>query len=205
MIPSRVEIIMNEVEVFVLADRTLSGVVAQLRDEQWSMEMPANFAMRVADHIPTLQEVIKYHAYDDAWVPDMLAGRTMDECGNSRFDGDLLGSAPRESFAAIVETACAAALELTDFDRVVHCSFGDFTAREYLWQVNSFQGLRAHDIAVAVGVNATLPAALVQGLWDELSPHAEEWREIGVFGPAVPVAEDASLQDRLLGLTGRQP
>lgn len=88
----------------------------------------------------------------------------------------------------------------------VSCTVPSATsAREYLWQVNSFRGLRAHDIAVAVGVNATLPAALVQGLWDELSPHAEEWREIGVFGPAVPVAEDASLQDRLLGLTGRQP
>jgi len=40
---------------------------------------------------------------------------------------------------------------------------------------------------------------------DELSPHAEEWRAIGVFGPAVNVPADAPLQDRLLGLTGRDP
>ena len=196
---------MNEVEVFVLADRTLSAVISQIRDEQWSRAMPPDFAMRAANHVPTLREVINYHAYDDAWVPDMLAGRTMDECDSARFDGDLLGSAPQDSFAAIVETACAAALQLTDFDRVVHCSFGDFSAREYLWQINSFRGLRAHDIAAVIGVDATLPAALVQGLWDEVSPHAEEWRAIGVFGPAVAVDDHAPLQDRLLGLTGRQP
>lgn len=92
-----------------------------------------------------------------------------------------------------------------DPDRTVHCSFGDFTAREYFWQINGFRGLRTHDIARVLGVDATLPDELVQSLWDEISPHAEEWRSIGVFPPAVSVPDDASLQDRLLGLTGRNP
>ena len=38
-----------------------------------------------------------------------------------------------------------------------------------------------------------------------MSPHAEEWRAIGVFPTAVPVPADAPLLSRLLGLTGRQP
>jgi len=45
----------------------------------------------------------------------------------------------------------------------------------------------------------------VQGLWDELTPHAEEWRTIGVFPAAVPIPEDAPLLHRLLGLTGGHP
>ena len=65
--------------------------------------------------------------------------------------------------------------------------------------------MRAHDIAKVIGVDPDLPAALVQGIWDEVSPHAEEWRTIGVFPPAVPVPDDAPLLDRLLGLTGRDP
>ncbi len=56
-----------------------------------------------------------------------------------------------------------------------------------------------------IGVDPTLPEDLVQGVWDGLSPRAEEWRAIGVFGAAVPVPGGAPLQDRLLGLTGRQP
>jgi uncharacterized protein (TIGR03086 family) len=195
----------NEPEVFVLADRTLEGVVGRIGDDQWDMSMPVDFAMRASDHTPTLREVIAYHAYDDAWVPDMLAGHTMDEAGRDRFDGDLLGDDPVTSFGVIVERACEAAEALDDLERVVHTSFGDFTAREYLWQINSFRGLRAHDIAKVIGADYRLPAALVQGLWDEISPHAEEWRAIGVFGPAIEVPADASLQDRLLGLTGRRP
>ncbi|MDQ3761220.1 MAG: hypothetical protein M3460_05830 [Actinomycetota bacterium] len=191
--------------MFVLADRALNDVVQQIKDNQWSVTMPASFVMRWTDHVPTLREVINYHAYDDAWVPDMLAGRTMDQAGRDKFDGDLLGADPKASFAAIVDTACAAAMELDDLDRIVHCSFGDFTAREYFWQINSFRGLRAHDLALAIGVEPRLSDELVQGIWDEISPHVEEWRAIGVFPPAVPVPEGAPLLDRLLGITGRPP
>lgn len=196
---------MNEAEVFVLADHTLSGVVAQIQDDQWDIVMPAGFKTRAVNDALTLRELINYHAYDDAWVPSMLAGVTMEQAGRDRFDGDLLGDAPRKSFAAIVERACPAAAALDDLDRTVHCSFGDFRAQEFLWQANYFRGIRAHDIAAVIGADTTLPTALVRELWSELSPHAEQWRDIGVFGPAVDVAADAPLQDRLLALTGRDP
>ena len=196
---------MNEPEVFELADRTLNGVVAQITDDQWDMDMPPTFARSQGDQVPTLRQIIAYHAYDDAWVPDMLAGRTMEEVGKDKFDGDLLGGDPRASFAAIVEKACAAARQIPDLDATVHCSFGDYKVKEYLWQINGFRGLRAHDIAEVIGVESRLPDELVRGLWEEISPHAEEWRSIGVFPAAVAVSEDAPLQDRLLGLTGRQP
>ena len=196
---------MREQDVFVLADETLLRVVEQIGDEQWAMTMPAWFDTRDPNQTITLREVINDHAYDDAWVPDMLAGRTMDEVGADRFKGDLLGDDPKASFARIVATATAAARALDDPERTVHCSFGDYPAREYFWQINGFRGLRAHDIARAIGADSPLPPDLVQGLWDEISPHAEEWRAIGIFGPRVDVPDDAPLQDRLLGLTGRQP
>lgn len=196
---------MREADVFVLADRALNELVQQIENDQWAMPMPTSFAMRHSDHVWTLREVINYHAYDDAWVPDMLAGRTMDDVGREKFDGDLLGADPQASFAAIVETACAAAMALDDPERVVHCSFGDFSAREYFWQINSFRGLRAYDLALVIGVEPQLPDELVQGIWEAVSPHAEEWRSYGVFPAAVPVPDDAPLLDRLLGITGRQP
>ena len=65
---------MREQDVFVQAEHALKHVVDQIRDDQWSMEMPPEFATRVTDRKVTLREIINYHAYDDAWVPDMLAG-----------------------------------------------------------------------------------------------------------------------------------
>ena len=195
---------MLEPEVFLLAEAAMQRVVDQISDDQWEMVMPPTFAS-TADTPITLREVINYHAYDDVWVPDMLAGLTMDEVGKDAFQGDLLVDDPKGNFTTLVEKASAAARELDDLDRVVHTSFGAYSAREYLWQINTFRGLRAHDLAEVIGVDSTLPEDLVQGLWDEIAPHAEEWRSIGVFGPRIDVAEDAPLQERLLGLTGRQP
>ena len=114
-----------------------------------------------------------------------------------------MGAEPKLRFAEIVEKACAAATELDDLDRTVHCSAGDFPARRYFWQTNMFRGLRAHDIANAIGIDFELPDALVKGIWEEISPHAEEWRSIGVFPAAVAVPVNAPLLDRLLALTGR--
>ena len=196
---------MDERDVFQLADRTLARVVAQIDPRQWEMVLPATFVTRARPEPPSLRALVNYHAYDDAWVPDMVAGMTMDDAGADKFDGDLLGEDPWANFEAIVERACTAAAAVTDLEAVAHLSFGDYPVREYLWQINQFRGLRAYDIAGAIGVEADLPADLVQGLWDELTPHAEEWRSIGVFPAAVPFPEDAPLLHRLLGLTGRQP
>ncbi len=195
---------MNEQDLFILADTTLLGIINQVRSDQWSMTMPPDFPTWDPNATMTLREVVNYHAYDDAWVPDTLAGKTIDEVGTAH-DGDLLGDDPKQGFARHVDAAVAAVRDIDDLDRVVHLSYGDVPAREYLWHITSFRGLRVHDIAKAIGVDSTLPSDLTQGLWDQIEPHAEEWRAIGVFGPKVDVSDDAPLQDRLLGLTGRQP
>jgi uncharacterized protein (TIGR03086 family) len=191
----------TEQEVFVLADQALLRVVEQIRDHQWSAVVPANLTRQPGS---TLRQVINYHAQDDAWVPDVLAGKTIDEVGKAH-DGDLLGDDAKAAFAAVVATAVDAVRGFTDLDRPVHLSYGEYPAREYLRHITYFRGGRVYDLARFIGADTTMPAELVQGLWDELVPQAEEWRKIGVFGPAVEVAEDAPLQDRLLGLTGRDP
>lgn len=197
---------MTEPEVFILADQALKKVVSHIKDDQWRIEMPPEFT-RNRPEKATLRTIINYHAYDDAWVPDILAGKTMDEVGKDAFDGDLLGDDPRKSFSELVEKACAAVKALTadDLERTAHLSYGDYTIREYLQHISYFRGLRAYDISKVIGLDATLPDDLVKGLWEILSPNAEDWRKMGVFPPEVKVPDDASLQDKLLGLTGRQP
>src|SRR5438477_8026926 len=122
---------MQENEVFILADRALEGVIRRIREDQWSMVMPESFLTRVSDHRPTLREIINYHAYDDAWIPDVLAGRTIDEVGKEAFKGDLLGDTPKQSFSAIVDKAVAAAQSLDDLSGPAHLSYGDYTVQQY--------------------------------------------------------------------------
>ncbi len=194
---------MTPTEAFVLADRALDHVVQQVRDDQWDQQLPDSFARRGGEPV-SLRQVIGYHAYDEAWVPDVLAGRTAQEVGTAH-DGELLGDDPRTSFTALVERGVAAAQELDDLGRPLHFSYGEFPARDGLWHLVAFRGLRAVDLARVVGVDDTLDPRLVQAMWDAFLPEAEQWRAMGVFGPRVEVADDAPLQQRLLGLTGRAP
>ena len=192
---------MNETDVFILADQALNNVIQQIKDEQWGIDVPA--AM-MGGRAMTLRELINYHAYDELWVPDVLNGKTIAEVGRS-YGEDLLGENPRASYAVINEAGQTAVKQFTDLDKVVHLSYGDFPARDYLVHTTLYRGLQSYDIASIIDVDASMPDDLVQGLWDEISPQAEALRQMGVFGPEVAVAPDASLQDRLLGLTGRDP
>ena len=190
---------MNEKDVFILADEALKNVVDQIRDDQWDTRVPDDMSPRQPGM--TLRRIINYHAYDDAWVPDVLAGRPIAEVGTG-WDGDLLGDHPKLNFASIVETAVMTVRAFDDLDRTVHLSYGDYAAREYLKHITYFRGLRVYDIAKFIGADTTMPDDLVQGLWGEIALEAEQWRQMGVFGPAVEVPETAPLQGPLAGPDG---
>ncbi|MEO8897312.1 MAG: TIGR03086 family protein [Candidatus Dormibacter sp.] len=192
---------MAERDVFILSEQALADVIDQVRPEQWDLPKPEWFATG-GQGDATLRQIVNYHAYDSAWVPDVLAAKTTAEVGDAleHIKTDADADYRRYSAAAI-----AAARELDDPERIVHLSYGDFPAREYLRHTTSFRGFRAYDIARWIGAGTQLPAGLVQGMWDELAPDMEAWRAMGVYGPAVPVPDDAPLQDRLLGLSGRDP
>jgi uncharacterized protein (TIGR03086 family) len=189
-------------DVFVAADEALVRVVEGLTVEQWGMETPAG--LRFREHHRTLGDLVRHFAYDDSWVPDTLAGRTAEEVGD-KYDGDLLGDDRVRSFGDIAGKAVDAVKGFGDFDRVVHLSYGDYSARTYLEHITIFRGFGTFDIARLTGADTTLPEDLVRGLWEVVEPQAEELRELGVFGPRVAVGDDAPLQDRLMGLSGRQP
>jgi uncharacterized protein (TIGR03086 family) len=192
---------MREQDAFVVAEQAMCDVVSKIRDDQWDLPIPDWFRSGQPGKHPTLRAIINFHAYDDAWVPDTLAGKTVDEVGD-RYDGDLLGDAPKEAFRAIANKAIEATLALDDPDQVVHLRYGDYPAREYLKHITSFRGFRVYDLAKVIGGDTTMPAALVQGLFDVVIPHVEEWRTLGVFGPEIPVPEGADPQTRLLCLAG---
>jgi hypothetical protein len=191
----------DERQIFILADQALMTAFERVKPGQWQLDIPEWFQTRRDQNQIDLRGVAGYHAYDEAWVPDTLAGRTIAEVGD-RYAGDLLGDDPAAGYRRLMELAIPAVEGLTDLDQPVHLTYGDYPAREYLWHISTFRGLRSYEINKLIGADTTMPPELVQGLWSIIEPHAEEWRQIGVFGPALEPTAD-SPQARLLALTGR--
>jgi hypothetical protein len=192
----------KEAEIFYLSEYALEKVVKQIKTMQYAAIVPPEITTRQPG--ATLRQIINYHVYDDAWVPDVLAGKTAQQVGD-KYDGDLLGEHPAVSFSQMIQRAITAVKKIHDYEKIVHLQYGDYPAHEYLRHITIFRGFRAYDIAKFIGVDATLPDDLVQGLWDLITPDAEELRALGVFAARVSVAPTADLQSRLLGLAGRDP
>jgi len=186
----------DEQGLFVEAERALLAVLDRIGEDQWDQPVPEGFPMAWPDGRPTLRDAVHYLAVDDAWVPHVLDGTS-----GPVAETDVLP----DGFRVHAEAAIAAVERFTDLDRTVQLSYGEFPASVYLVHVAGFRALRAVDIARAIGIDDRLPPSLVESLWEEISPFAEEWRALGLYDPAISVAGDAPLQERLLGLTGRRP
>lgn len=190
-------------KLFVLSDQALTKVVDQITPEYWDRDIPVTTS---SGEKQTLREIVNYHAYDEAWVPDVLAGKTAAEVG-TKYDGDLLGDDPKKSWHEIVDKGIAAVEGLSDEDlaKTVHLSYGDFPASDYLWHITTFRMYRAIEIARFIHVDDTLPDELVTGMWEIIEPQAPMLLKMGVFSEPLPVPDDATLQQKLLAISGRQP
>src|SRR6476661_7964907 len=154
----------GEAEVFLLADEAAVTVFSAIPDDHWESMLPPVFDMPGADQPVRLRGAINHYAYDNAWVPDMLAGWTMDEVGRDRYDGDLLGDDPAGAIRRISAAAGAAALRTADPGLVVHCSYGDCPVPDYFWQLNIARSLTAHDVAAHIGLPYQLSEELCRAM-----------------------------------------
>ncbi|TFD72039.1 hypothetical protein [Cryobacterium fucosi] len=189
---------MKQRELFLQSDAALRSVIDRITPGQLVLAAPADWS-RVQN--PTLRDIVADHARDEAWLPAVLAGRTIAEAGDD-YEGDLLGDDPIGAYDRLNDLATAAVTADLDPEKTVHLSYGDFPLADYLQHVSIYRAFQAWSIAKLIGLDYSMPAALVDNLWDQIGPQIGDWREMGVFGPEVDVPADADRETRLLGKTG---
>lgn len=192
---------MTITELFITSNEAEQRVVAQIGDDQWSLIMPE----KITRTPMTLLEVVRYHVWDSAWIPDGLGGKTIEEVGDSHDHLLKLTSEELKSnFARYNQQAIAAVRGLQDLDRLVHLTYGDVPAREYLQHNISVRAFWSYDMAKLIGADTTMADDFVQALMDEFSPVVAGYRQRGLFPPEVKVASTASPQTKLLAMVGRE-
>ncbi|GLY50072.1 TIGR03086 family metal-binding protein [Lentzea sp. NBRC 102530] len=166
--------------------------VARVGSDQWDNPSPCAqwTALEVVDHVIDMHGVMVGHPVprtEDPLTDFRTARRVVEEALVSRGSDEV--STP----------------------------LGAMTLAEHVDQVVSDDlVLHGWDLARATGQDETIPAADVERLWAAATSVPYELMErfrtpgafgpgIEVYGPEVPVAADAPLQDRLLGYVGRDP
>lgn len=197
----------REAELFVLAQKVLVEVVGRVGPADWKVVLPHLFDLPGYDQPLSIRRTVARHAHEDAWVPDLLAGRSMDDVGRDTFDGDLLGDDPRAAVARLADTSRAAATKVIDGDAVVHATWGDVSTRDYLWRLTFARTFTAHDIAFGLGTSACpLTEEFARPAYEMCEPKAWRWRSMGLFRhPLPPPDRHNSWRDLFLLLAGRDP
>lgn len=176
---------------------SFESLIAGTRDEQWSDPSPCDKwdVRAVVDHIVMMQDV-------------MLRPLDLSPSAGPSVADDPLGAFRRAR--ADVEALLA---DPANDTRTTSSPAGELSVADMVHQVAS-QDLVHHgwDLAKATGQDSTMNPddvaellPVVEALPPEVYIPGAYGPDIEVLGPKVPLDGDASPQDRLLGLLGRDP
>ena len=190
---------MNADDLFLASDAALRDVIDRLTPEHLAQRAPQEWTGQTTD--PTIRDIVAAHAYDEAWVPDVLAGRGVAD-GDPWKGRDLLGDDPIAAYDAFNDLATAAVRERYDPEAVLRFQYGDYPASEGLLHLATYRAFQSWLIAKHVGLPFRLPDSVVEGMTELVLPEAEMWRQWGVFPPAIEPPADADAETRLLCAVG---
>jgi len=121
---------------------------------------------------------------------------------------------PPEGPVAALDAGVAGVLEMVKktgaLEKSLATPFGPMTGGQFLFFPFTDLLIHTWDLARATGQDATLDSKLVEVCYNVLLPFADSLStappgEEPAFAKPVPVPDNASLRDKLIGLTGRHP
>ena len=193
---------MDARELFLESDAALRSVIDALTASDLELTAPADWSTGHRSASLTVRDIVRRHAYDEAWIPDLLAGRTIDEVGD-RWKSVLDSDDPIGSYDAIHDAATAAmSAPGLDQGMTLHFSYGDYPFHEGILHPTSYRAFQSWQIARLVGSDFHLPAELIAGLNELLLPMVPMLRGFGVFPPEQEPPAGADDETRLLCAVG---
>lgn len=171
-------------------------VVKQVRPQHWGSPTP--------DSEWNVRDLLAHMLYELSWVPDLVAGKTIEEVGDV-YDTELSEDSGVDitiDWQTAADKADAAVAE-ADPDEPAHLSYGEVTNDYYLQQQATDQLIHAWDLGKAIGVPVRFDTEAAQVIYDFIKPQQAELVQTGLFAAALPVPDSADLQTKLLGLLGR--
>jgi uncharacterized protein (TIGR03086 family) len=176
-----------------------SRIVEEIEPEQLDNPTPCEgWTVRdVLNHVTGGADMFAVAAAEGK-VPDEQLGQFM--------GGDNLGSDYKGSFAAASARAMKAFSPPDIADKMITLPFGEMPAGVAVNFAIFDVTTHTWDLAKGTGQSTDLdPEVLAAALEAAQLMLNDDFRALGLFAEAVPVPEDAPLQDRLAGLTGRTP
>lgn len=169
--------------------------VAAITNDQWTRDsVCAGWSVR---------DLTNHLVSGNFWVPELVAGKTIEEVGD-RLDGDVLGDDAAAAYNASAAVAAAAFAEAGAMERPMAVSYGPVPGSVYCGHRFIDVLIHGWDIAESTAQDANLPLDLVEACWEVVEPQIDDLGGSGAYGERVQIPADADLQTKLLAVLGRR-
>ncbi len=176
--------------------RAASGfgaVVHGVADDQWALPTPCTAW--------DVRALVAHVVDEQLWTAPLLEGATIAEV-TPTIPADPLGADPVKAWDSSVHDAVEG-VGHTDLAAIVHLSFGDFPAEEYVMQLFADMLVHGWDLARATGQDERLDDEMVAACTGWFDKNEAAYRSAGVIGDAIAIPASADAQTKLLARFGR--
>ena len=150
-----------------------------------------------------LRTLLNHMVSEVIWVPDILAGKSIDDVGNA-YDGDMLHDDLRSSWQQAADRALSAIEEVELDGGVAHVSYGDISMVQYVGEVAGDVLVHTWDVAASMQCCLYFDPEISAAVSTSFLPREAEMMASGLYGERVSVSPDADVQTKLLALFGRK-
>jgi uncharacterized protein (TIGR03086 family) len=186
----------NPIELYEAAVKSMQPIIAGIKPNQLTATTPCTQW--------NVQALLNHNIKVAQWVQGIITS------GPATVNPmEVSGALPREGAAAAFSSGTAAVLAAVKrpgtLDKVVKTPFGEMPVGQFIMFPMLDIVVHKWDLAKGTAQNASLDAGLAQVCFNVLQMGVEQGRKGGVFGPEVKVPISASIQNKLLALSGRKP
>lgn len=186
----------NPIELYEAAVKAMQPIVGAVRPNQLTASTPCTEW--------SVQALLNHNIKVAQWVQGLITA------GPAKVNPmEVSGALPREGAAAAFSSGTAAVLAALKprgvLEKVIDTPFGQMPVGQFILFPMLDIVIHKWDLAKATNQNVSLDAGLSQVCYNVLQMGVEQGRKGGVFGPEVKVPISASIQNKLLALSGRKP
>ena len=188
----------NPIELYEGAVQYMLPILGGVKSEQFGASTPCSEW--------NVQALINHNLNVAAFLQDRVTQTgALDYGSMMTVDGPLPPEGARDAFEAGTSKVLEAIKVAGTLEIVVDTPFGQMPVGQFI--MFPFLDIVVHkwDLAKATNQDTSIDGSLAEVCYNVLTPVADDARKGGAFGPEVQVPITASIQDKMLGLSGRQP
>lgn len=185
----------NAIELYEGAVQKMILVLSGIKPDQLSLQTPCDKW--------NIHNLINHNLQVAQFAHSVLLDVEPDNAGS--LSEPLPDQGAEEAFRSLTDRVLAELKMPGKLERILDTPFGTMSAGNFMMMPFSDILIHQWDLARGAGLDTAIDSSLAEVSFQALSKMVEGGRRGGLFGAEVSVPITASIQDKLLALSGRQP